>query len=121
LLSWSDIGDRSFTIQNIADFGKSDFFNEIQSPKNKRNMDYNYLLIELKDNSNDEIIYVVESKYYVNFILVPYYEKMKKNIDGNIFVATKDFSGTKIPLSETDFSLYVDKNTEWKGELTILK
>lgn len=121
LLTWTDIGNKYFTIQNIVDsFGNSGFFNKIQSPENKEYMD-DYLLIELKDNSNGEIIYVVEPPYSVKFILVPYYEKMKKYIDGNIFVATKDFSGTKIPLSKTNCCLYVDKNTEWKGELTILK
>lgn len=121
LLTWTDIGNKYFTIQNIVDsFGNSDFFNKIQSPENKEYMD-DYLLIELKDDSSGEIIYVVEPPYSVKFILVPYYEKMKKYIDGNIFVATKDFSGTKIPLSVTNSSLYVDKNTEWKGELTILK
>ena len=38
----------------------------------------NYLLIELKDDSSGEIIYVVEPSYSPKFILVPYYEKMKK-------------------------------------------
>jgi hypothetical protein len=79
------------------------------------------MLFELKDNLNNETIYAVETSYSVKFILVPYFENIKDRIKSNKFISTRDFSADKVPLRKTNGELYVGKNSEWNGELTILR
>lgn len=119
-LNWSQIGNKYFTIVNVNPFPeKSELYNEA---KNNFNKDfYADILFELKDNISNETIYVFESQYNPQFILVPYFEKMKEQINGKTFIAISDFNAIKNPVSKTDFSLYIDKGTEWKGEFTLLR
>jgi hypothetical protein len=79
------------------------------------------MLFELKENSSNEIIYAASSSYEPGFILVPYFEKKKELINGKSFIAISDFNAIKNPVSKTDYSLYIDKGTEWKAELTLLR
>ncbi len=117
-LNWSQIGNKYFTIISINPFlEKSELYNEA---KNNFNKDfYASILFELKDNLSNETIYVFESQYNPQFILVPYFEKKKELINGKTFIAVSDFSAIKNPVSNSD--LYIDKGTEWKGELTLLR
>jgi predicted secreted acid phosphatase len=46
---------------------------------------------------------------------------MKEQINGKTFIAISDFNAIKNPVSKTDYSLYIDKGTEWKAELTLLR
>ena len=117
-LNWSQIGNKYFTIVRINPFlEKSELYNEA---KNNFNKDfYANVLFELKDNLTNETIYAFESQYNPQFILVPYFEKKKDLINGKTFIAVSDFSAIKNPVSNSD--LYVDKGTEWKGELTLLR
>lgn len=119
-LNWSQIGNKYFTIISInPKIDSSELFNELKNNYGKNF--YGDILFELKDNSNNEIVYAIETYYLQKFILVPYFEKMKKYVKSNKFIATKDFGGDKVPLSKINGSLDVFKNTEWNGELTILR
>ena len=121
LLEWSDIGEKYFTIQKIqSSFEKSEFFYGIKSIRT----DIPYiltdgLLFELRDNTSNETIYVVEPSFNTKFILTAYYSKINEIINSNTFVSLKDVSIRKVPLG--DDLVLVEKNTEWKGELTLLR
>ena len=119
-LNWSQIGNKYFTIVSINPFlDESEIYNEAKSSLSKDF--YADILFELKDSISNETIYVFESQYNPQFILVPYFEKMKEQINGKTFIAISDFNAIKNPVSKTDFSLYIDKGTEWKGEFTLLR
>lgn len=120
ILNWSQIGNKYFTIVSINPFlDESEIYNEAKSSLSKDF--YADILFELKDSISNETIYVFESQYNPQFILVPYFEKMKEQINGKTFIAISDFNAIKNPVSKTDFSLYIDKGTEWKGEFTLLR
>ncbi|WP_158728189.1 hypothetical protein [Flavobacterium sp. I-STPA6A] len=120
ILNWSQIGNKYFTIVSINPFlDESELYNEAKS--NLIKDFYADILFELKDNISNETIYVFESQYNPQFILGPYFEKMKEQINGKTFIAISDFNAIKNPVSKTDFSLYIDKGTEWKGEFTLLR
>ncbi|WP_133158832.1 hypothetical protein [Flavobacterium alvei] len=120
ILNWSQIGNKYFTIVNINSFlDKSELYNEAKSNLSKDF--YADILFELKDNISNETIFVFESQYNPQFILVPFFEKKKELINGKSFIAISDFSAIKNPVSKTDYSLYIDKGTEWKAELTLLR
>lgn len=120
ILNWSQIGNKYFTIVSINPFlDESEIYNEAKSSLSKDF--YADILLELKDSTSNETIYVFESQYNPQFILVPYFEKMKEQINGKTFIAISDFNAIKNPVSKTDFSLYIDKGTEWKGEFTLLR
>lgn len=120
ILNWSQIGNKYFTLVSINPFlDESEIYNEAKSSLNKDF--YADILFELKDSISNETIYVFESQYNPQFILVPYFEKMKEQINGKTFIAISDFNAIKNPVSKTDFSLYIDKGTEWKGEFTLLR
>ncbi len=119
-LNWSQIGNKYFTIVSINPFlDESEIYNEAKSSLSKDF--YADILFELKDSISNETIYVFESQYNPQFILVPYFENMKEQINGKTFIAISDFNAIKNPVSKTDFSLYIDKGTEWKGEFTLLR
>lgn len=120
ILNWSQIGNKYFTIVSINPFlDESEIYNEAKSSLSKDF--YADILFELKDSISNETIYAFESQYNPQFILVPYFEKMKEQINGKTFIAISDFNAIKNPVSKTDFSLYIDKGTEWKGEFTLLR
>ena len=120
ILDWSQIGNKYFTIVSINPFlDESEIYNDAKSSLSKDF--YADILFELKDSISNETIYVFESQYNPQFILVPYFEKMKEQINGKTFIAISDFNAIKNPVSKTDFSLYIDKGTEWKGEFTLLR
>ena len=120
ILNWSQIGNKYFTIVSINPFlDESEIYNDAKSSLSKDF--YADILFELKDSISNETIYVFESQYNPQFILVPYFEKMKEQINGKTFIAISDFNAIKNPVSKTDFSLYIDKGTEWKGEFTLLR
>lgn len=120
ILDWSQIGNKYFTIVSINPFlDESEIYNEAKSSLSKDF--YADILFELKDSISNETIYVFESQYNPQFILVPYFEKMKEQINGKTFIAISDFNAIKNPVSKNDFSLYIDKGTEWKGEFTLLR
>lgn len=120
ILNWSQIGNKYFTIANInSSFEKSELYNEVKSNFGKDF--FADILFELKDNLNNEIIYVVESSSNPQFILSPYFEKKKELINGKTFIAISDFNAIRNPISKTDYTMYIDKGTEWKGELTLLR
>ena len=120
ILNWSQIGNKYFTIVSINPFlDESEIYNEAKSSLSKDF--YADILFELKDSISNETIYVFESQYNPQFILVPYFENMKEQINGKTFIAISDFNAIKNPVSKTDFSLYIDKGTEWKGEFTLLR
>lgn len=120
ILNWSQIGNKYFTIVNInPSFEKSELYNEVKSNFGKDF--FADIFFELKDNLNNETIYVIESSSNPQFILSPYFEKKKELINGKTFIAISDFNAIKNPVSKTDFSLYIDKGTEWKAELTLLR
>lgn len=120
ILNWSQIGNRYFTVVNInPSFEKSELYNEIKSNLNEDF--FADIFFELKDNLNNETIYVIESSSNPQFILSPYFEKKKELINGKTFIAIKDFNAIRNPISKTNFSMYIDKGTEWKGELTLLR
>ena len=121
LLAWSDIGEKYFTIQKIqSSFEKSEFFNDIKAiRKDIPNSLTDGLLFELRDNINNETIYVVEPSFNTKFILTAYYSTINKIINSNTYIALKDVSVRKVPLS--DNVVLVEQNTEWKGELTLLR
>jgi hypothetical protein len=120
ILNWSQIGNKYFTIVSINPFlDKSELYNEVKSNLSKDF--YADILFELKDNVSNETIYAFESQYNPQFILIPFFEKKKELINGKSFIAISDFSAIKNPVSKTDYSLYIDKGTEWKAELTLLR
>lgn len=120
ILNWSQIGNKYFTIISINPFlDESEIYNKAKSNLSKDF--YADILFELKDNISNETIYVFESQYNPQFILVPYFEKMKEKINGKTFIAISDFNAIKNPVSKIDYSLYIDKGTEWKAELTLLR
>lgn len=120
ILNWSQIGNKYFTITNInPSFEKSEIYNEVKSNFGKDF--FADILFELKDNSNNETIYVIESSSNPQFILSPYFEKKKESINGKTFIAIDDFNAIRNPISKTDYTMYIDKGTEWKGELTLLR
>lgn len=120
ILNWSQIGNKYFTIANInPSFEKSEIYNEVKSNFGKDF--FADILFELKDNSNNETIYVIESSSNPQFILSPYFEKKKESINGKTFIAIGDFNAIRNPISKTDYTIYIDKGTEWKGELTLLR
>lgn len=120
ILNWSQIGNKYFTIANInPSFEKSEIYNEVKSNFGKDF--FADILFELKDNSNNETIYVIESSSNPQFILSPYFEKKKESINGKTFIAIGDFNAIRNPISKTDYTMYIDKGTEWKGELTLLR
>lgn len=120
ILDWSQIGNKYFTIVSINPFlDESEIYNDAKSSLSKDF--YADILFELKDSISNETIYVFESQYNPQFILVPYFEKMKEQINGKTFIAISDFNAIKNPVSKNDFSLYIDKGTEWKGEFTLLR
>ena len=119
-LNWSQIGNKYFTIVSINPFlDESELYNEAKSNLSKDF--YADILFELKDNISNETIYVFESQFNPQFILVPFFEKKKELINGKSFIAISDFNAIKNPVSKTDYSLYIDKGTEWKAELTLLR
>jgi hypothetical protein len=119
-LNWSHIGNKYFTIISInPKIESSELFNKL---KNNYGKDfYGDILFELKDDSNNEIVYAIESSYSQKFILVPYFEKIKEYTKSNKFIAITDFGGDKVPLRKTNGTIDVLKNTEWNGELTLLR
>lgn len=120
ILNWSEIGNKYYTITNInPTIEESQLYNEAKTNFSKSF--YADILFELKDNTSNETIYAVESKYEPQFILVPYFDKKKELINGKTFIAISDFNAIKNPVSKTDYSLYIDKGTEWKAELTLLR
>lgn len=120
ILNWSQIGNKYFTIVNInPSFEKSEIYNEVKSNLGKDF--FADIFFELKDNLNNETIYVVESSSNPQFILSPYFEKKKELINGKTFIAINDFSAIRNPISKNDYTMYIDKGTEWKGELTLLR
>lgn len=120
ILNWSQIGNKYFTIANInSSFEKSEIYNEVKSNFGKDF--FADILFELKDNSNNEAIYVIESSSNPQFILSPYFEKKKESINGKTFIAINDFNAIRNPISKTDYTIYIDKGTEWKGEFTLLR
>lgn len=120
ILNWSQIGNKYFTIVNInPSFEKSELYNEVKSNFGKDF--FADIFFELKDNLNNETIYVIESSSNPQFILSPYFEKKKELINGKTFIAINDFNAIRNPISKTDFTMYIDKGTEWKGELTLLR
>ncbi|HFG0578714.1 hypothetical protein LIS90_12295 [Flavobacterium psychrophilum] len=120
ILNWSEIGNKYFTIISInPSIDESELYNEAKTYFSKSF--YANILFELKNNSNNETIYAVASEYEPQFILVPYFDKKKELINGKTFIAISDFNAIKNPVSKTDFSLYIDKGTEWKAELTLLR
>lgn len=119
-LNWSQVGNKYYTIISINPrIESSQMYNELKS-KFRKDF-YGDILFELKDNTSNEIIYSIEPSYSTKFILVPYFEKTKDYIKSNKFIALRDFNGDKVPLKRKDGLLYVDKNSEWNAELTILK
>jgi hypothetical protein len=120
ILNWSQIGNKYFTIVNInPSFEKSEIYNEVKSNLGKDF--FADIFFELKDNLNNETIYVIESSSNPQFILSPYFEKKKELINGKTFIAINDFNAIRNPISKTDYTMYIDKGTEWKGELTLLR
>ena len=120
ILNWSQIGNKYFTIVNInPSFEKSEIYNEVKSNLGKDF--FADIFFELKDNLNNETIYVIESSSNPQFILSPYFEKKKESINGKTFIAIDDFNAIRNPISKTDYTMYIDKGTEWKGELTLLR
>jgi hypothetical protein len=120
ILNWSQIGNKYFTIVNINPaFEKSEIYNEVKSDLGKDF--FADIFFELKDNLNNETIYVIESSSNPQFILSPYFEKKKELINGKTFIAINDFNAIRNPISKTDYTMYIDKGTEWKGELTLLR
>ena len=86
ILNWSQIGNKYFTIVSINPFlDESEIYNEAKSSLSKDF--YADILFELKDSISNETIYVFESQYNPQFILVPYFEKMKEQINGKTFIA----------------------------------
>lgn len=119
VLNWSQIGDKYFTIISINPMVESsEFYDELKNNLGKNI--YGGILFELNDNSSNEIVYVIE-QYSPRFILVPYFENLKEYIKSNKFVAMSDFTASKIPLSNINGSLYVEKNSIWNAELSILR
>ncbi|MDI6033324.1 hypothetical protein QLS91_09580 [Flavobacterium sp. LB2P84] len=120
ILNWSQIGNKYFTIVNInPSFEKSEIYNEVKSNLGKDF--FADIFFELKDNLNNETIYVIESSSNPQFILSPYFKKKKELINGKTFIAINDFSAIRNPISKNDYTMYIDKGTEWKGELTLLR
>lgn len=120
ILDWTQTGNKYFTIISIVpQLKNSDFFNDAISNFGK-NLD-GRMLFELKDNSNNEIIYAASSSYEPGFILVPYFEKKKELINGKTFTAVSDFDAIRNPVSKTNYILNIDKGTQWKGELTLIR
>ena len=121
LLNWSDIGERYFSIQDIQyPFEKSAFFEGIKALKHEIPLFMtDALVFELKDNSSNERIYVVEQSYSVKFILTPYYTKANQFFDENDFIAIKDYTANKVPLGGG--FVPVEKGSRWKGKLTLLR
>ncbi|WP_281337376.1 hypothetical protein [Flavobacterium eburneipallidum] len=119
-LNWSQTGNKYFKIISINPLlEKSEIYNEA-----KNNFDEDFfgnILFELKDDLNGETIYVIESTNSPKFVLVPYFEKKKELITGKTFIAVKDFSADRIPISKTNFNMHIDKGTQWKGELKLLR
>jgi hypothetical protein len=120
ILPWSQIGNKYYTIINInLSFEKTETYNEVKSNFSKGF--FADILFELTDDLNNETIYVFTSVYDPKFILSPYFEKKKEIINGNTFIAINDFDAIRNPISKTDFTMNIDKGTEWKGELTLLR
>lgn len=120
ILDWTKTGNKYFTIISIVpQFQNSEFFNDAISNFGKDL--YGRMLFELKDNSSNEIIYAASSSYEPGFILVPYFEKKKELINGKTFIAVSDFDAIRNPVSKTNYTLNIDKGTQWKGELTLLR
>lgn len=120
ILNWSQTGNKYFTIISVNPlFQESELYNEVKSNFSKDF--FADILFELKDNLNNETIYVFESSSNPQFILSPYFEKKKELINGKTFIAVNDFNAIRNPISKTDFTMYIDKGTEWKGELTLLR
>lgn len=120
ILDWTKTGNKYFTIISIVpEFQNSEFFKEAIS--NFGEDLYGRMLFELKDNSSNEIIYCASSSYEPGFILVPYFEKKKELINGKTFIAVSDFDAIRNPVSKTNYTLNIDKGTQWKGELTLLR
>lgn len=120
ILDWTKTGNKYFTIISIVpEFQNSEFSNEAIS--NFGEDLYGRMLFQLKDNSSNEIIYSVSSSYEPVFILVPYFEKKKELINGKTFIAVSDFDAIRNPVSKTNYTLNIDKGTQWKGELTLLR
>lgn len=120
ILNWSQIGNKYYTIVNInPSFEKTEIYNEVKGNFSKDF--FADILFELKDDLNNETIYAIESVYNPQFILSPYFEKKKEMINGKTFIAINDFDAIRNPISKTDFTMYIDKGTEWKGELSLLR
>lgn len=119
ILDWTKTGNKYFTIISIVpQFQNSEFFNDASNFGKDL---YGRMLFELKDNSSNEIIYAASSSYEPGFILVPYFEKKKELINGKTFIAVSDFDAIRNPVSKTNYTLNIDKGTQWKGELTLLR
>ena len=124
ILNWSEVGDKYYTIEKIYPlFKDTNIYNQITT-KEKYACSED-ILLELKNSDDDEKIYITLDSspygFYCPFIIVSHYEYLHQEIANNTFIATTDFSATKIPLREKNFNLYVDRKTEWKGELQILR
>jgi len=120
LLDWSAVAENYYTIKNIeTPFEKSSLFNEVLALKpNINNILKSGLLFILVDKKTKETIYVVEFNN-PSFVLTEYYSTISNAIPKKTFVALKDFNGKVLPLSEN--LLFVEKGSEWKGELTLLR
>jgi len=120
ILNWSQINNKYYTIISINPLiEKSELYIEVKSYLNKDF--FSDILFELKDNLNNDTIYVLGNQYDPQFILVPYFEKLKELINGKTFIAISDFKAIRNPVSKIDYNVFIDKGTEWKGELTLLR
>lgn len=119
-LKWSDLAEQYYVIKSIEEpFEESEIFNEIiKTNSNLNSTIRNGMLFKLEDKATNEIIYTVEF-YQPSFVVTEYYTKLSTGLPKFTFVAKKDFNGTTLPLGNNDF--YVDKGSEWKAEITLLR
>lgn len=119
-LNWSDISEKYYAIKDITvPFENSSFYSKLlETNPNMNTTITNGMLFKLENKETKEIIYTVEF-FQPSFVMTDYYTKLSKGFPKFTFVAKKDFNGTTLPLGGKDF--YVDKGTEWKAELTLLR
>lgn len=112
------INERYFKIEKIDErFDNTSFFDKVDEK------DRNYLdteiLLTLKDTINGETIYIAESR--ISFVPLPFYETLSDFFTRSSLIATQDFGASKLPITKTNGTLYIDKGTEWQGRFSLLR
>lgn len=118
--TWSDVAEKYFIIKEITyPFEKSVIYEKLlETSSNMNTTITNGMLFKLEDKETKEIFYTVEF-YQPSFVITDYYTRLSTGLPKFTFVAKKDFIGTTLPIGGKEF--FVDKGSEWKAELTLLR